>query len=86
MFLARLNGEGGKIFVEDDAATVALNLAQIDDGEDLKLEYWNVNENGGAVTLQKVTLKAGARSSAPLQEVVEIEAGGADVGSAKRDA
>lgn len=83
MFLVRLNGEGGKIFVTEDANEVALNLARIEDGETLNLEYWKIKD-GVNVTLQPVALKSGPRSNAPTKELVEIEAGGEDVGSVER--
>ncbi len=84
MFLCRLNGEGGKIFIENNAEDVAENLARIEDGEVLNLEYWNVKD-GANLSLQKVTLKSGARSAGAATEVVEIEAGGEDVGSVERE-
>lgn len=83
MFLARLNGEGGKIFLTESAESVATNLARMDEGETLNLEYWHVKD-GPTLTLNPVTLKSGPRSNAPAKEVVEIEAGGEDVGSVER--
>lgn len=83
MFLARLNGEGGKIFVEINDKDVALNLARIDDGENLPLEYWKIID-GVSVTLQKATLKTGARATGEVKEIVEVEAGGSVVASAER--
>ena len=85
MFLARLNGEGGKIFIESKAEDVAENLALIEDGEPLNLEYWNIKD-GANLSLQKVTLKSGPRSAGVATELVEIEAGGEDVGSVEREA
>ena len=82
MFLARLNGEGGEIYIEDDAATVATNLERMTDGETLSLEYWNIKD-GPNISLQPVTLKSGARASAVAKEVAEIEAGGEVVGAAE---
>lgn len=83
MFLARLNGIGGKIFVEINAKDVALNLARIDDGENLPLEYWKIDD-GVSVTLQKATLKTGVRATGEVKEIVEVEAGGSVVASAER--
>lgn len=84
MFLARVNGEGGKIFIEANVEDVVTNLARIEDGEILNLEYWNIKD-GPNLTLQKVNVKAGVRSAGVVTEVVEIEAAGEVIGSAERD-
>ena len=85
MFLARLNGEGGKIFLEVDEADVVRNMVRMDDGEDLKLEYWHIND-GPNLSLDTVTLKSGTRTKGVVTEVAEIEAGGEDVGSVEVEA
>ena len=85
MFLARLNGEGGKIFLEIDGEEVAKNLQRIADGEELKLEYWSVKD-GENIALNPVSLKGGQRASAPSREIVVIQAGGEDVGSVEVEA
>lgn len=85
MFIARLNGQGGKIFVTDDAAEVTRNLERMADGDALNLEYWKVKD-GVNVSLNPVSIKGGPRASAPAREIAEIEAGGEDVGSAEVDA
>jgi len=85
MFLARLNGEGGKIFIEDDGATVTRNLERIDNGEVLNLEYWHVKD-GPNISLNPVTLKSAARAPGVAREVAVIVAGGEDVGNAEIEA
>ena len=80
MFIARLGGEGGKIFVEHNVESVVNNLQAIEDGEEIELEYWTVKD-GPNVSLKLVTLKKGPRPTAVLREVVVIEAGGVEVGS-----
>lgn len=85
MFLARLNGEGGKIFLETNGEEVAKNLTRMADGEELNLEYWHVKD-GTNVKLNPVALKGGSRASAPSREVVVIQAGGEDVGSVEVEA
>ena len=81
MFLAVLNPDSSnpKVFIEENAETVAVNLeAAVPD-----LEYYHISVVGqGNVTIQPVNVKAGPRTSAPAREIVEIEAGGQDVGSA----
>lgn len=79
MFLGRLNGEGGKIFLTN-ALDVATNLERMKKGEDLKLEYWHIKD-GPNLALNPVKLKTGARVAGEATEVVVIQAGGADVGS-----
>ena len=50
----------------------------------LLIDYYDLSFNGSQLkaTLQPVKVKTGARSKAPDREVVTIEAGGKDVGSA----
>ncbi len=84
MFLARLNGEGGKIFLEADGKTVTQSLERIADGEVLNLEYWFIKD-GVNVSLNPVSLKNAARVAAPAREIAIIEAGGEDVGSGEVD-
>ena len=85
MFLTRLNGEGGKIFLETNGEEVAKNLKRVADGEELKLEYWHVKD-GVNISLNPVALKSGLRVAAPSREVVVIQAGGEDVGSVEVEA
>ena len=85
MFLGRLNGEGGKIFLETNAQDVATNLKRMEDAEKLNLEYWHIKE-GANITLQKVKLKTGPRAAGKVTEVVVIEAGGEDVGEVEIEA
>lgn len=86
MFIAQLKAPDteGKIFVEHSAEEIALNLARIDDGEELHLKYFEVVDNGTTLVLKPVKLKTGARTTAPAEELVEIEADGVTVGSASR--
>lgn len=86
MFIAQLKAPEGesKLFVEDDAEQIALNLARIKDGEELHLKYFEVVDNGTTLMLKPVKLKAGARATAPAKELVEIEADGKVVGQASR--
>ena len=69
-----------KTFVEDDAANVARNL----EAAVPNLDYYFISFSGPSLNaaLQPVTVKAGPRAAAPGREVVEIVAGGQDVGSA----
>ncbi len=84
MFLSRLNGKAGKIFITNDATEVAKNLQRMADGEDLRLEYWKI-KNSASVSLSPVSIKGGKRTTAPARELVEIEAGGKSVGSVEVD-
>jgi hypothetical protein len=71
--------EANKVYIEDSGAQVAKNLEA-----GLPIDYYNISFNGVQLnaSLQPVSVKGGARASAPDREVVEIEAGGEDVGSA----
>lgn len=71
-------------YIEDDAATVARNLEADAQGSGPGIDYYHLSFNGPALnaSIQPVVLKAGPRASAPAREIVEIEAGGQDVGSA----
>lgn len=84
MFLARLNGEGGKIFLEDNGEEVTRNLERIENGEVLNLEYWHIKD-GVNISLNPVTLKSATRVAGVAREVVVIVAGGEDVGNAEID-
>lgn len=65
------------VYIESASSQVAKNL-----GEGLEIEYYEIQDDGRDITLEKVTIKTGTRASAPDREVVEIEAGGIVVGSA----
>jgi hypothetical protein len=72
--------EFDRAYVENDAATVAKNLAE---GLTPTYDYYQIQLSGPNLqaTLHPVTLKSGPRTAAPAREVVEIEAGGQGVGS-----
>ena len=72
--------ELAKTFIENDAGAVVRNL----ESNIENLDYYAITFNGAPLNavLQPVTIKAGPRTSGPAREVVEIEAGGQDVGSA----
>jgi hypothetical protein len=68
-------------YIENDAATIARNL---DGNLRPEYDYYAINYNGTNLqaTLQPVTIKAGPRATAPTREIIELEAGGQDVGVA----
>ncbi len=78
--------EVDRAYVEDNAEQVAINLANDADGNGPNLDYYHIQFNGSNLiaTLHPVSLKAGPRAAAPAREVVEVEAGGQDVGSGVR--
>lgn len=80
MFLARSSGD--KVFIEHSAETVAENLNNSNAG----VTYYYIALSEAGITLHKVSIKSGVRTSAPLKEIVEIEANGAVVGSGIVDA
>jgi hypothetical protein len=69
-------------YIESSAEQVAKNLEA-----GLPIDYYNISYNGAQLNaaLQPVSVKGGARASAPGREIVEIEAGGQDIGSAVVD-
>jgi hypothetical protein len=76
--------EINNVYVERDAALVAQHLAADARGDGPGIEYYHISFNGAQLqaSLQPVNLKAGPRTQAPAREIVEIEAGGQDLGSA----
>lgn len=76
--------EVDRSYIEDDAEQVARNLEADAQGNGPGIDYYHLSFTGAQLqaSLQPVNLKAGPRTAAPAREVVEIEAGGQDVGSA----
>ena len=72
--------EVAKTFIENDSETVAINL----ENNVSNLDYYYISFNGAPLNavLQPVSVKTGVRASAPDREIIEIQAGGQDVGSA----
>jgi len=79
--------EPDAFYIENSAAQIALNLAADADGTGPGIDYYYITANGAQlnVAVQPVNLKGGARGQAPAREIVEVQAGGVDVGSAVRE-
>jgi hypothetical protein len=79
--------EVGGTYTENNPEAVAKDLAATADGNGSGNDYYHLTFNGAPLNaaLQPVSLKVGPRAAAPGREIVEITAGGSDVGSTVRD-
>jgi len=70
-----------KAFIESNVEDVAKNLEA-----GAAVEYYAINLAAQNATLKKVSVKTGARASAPAREILEVEADGVVVGSVEVEA